>query len=156
MPDTTDHRPGRTHTSRTYPVIPPIYQTTTFVFENAQEVVAYNEGRSDKYLYSRYSNPTVAGVEHTLAVLDAAESALLCSSGMGAIATVLMAHTRSGDEVVCSASLYGGTLHLLNDLLDIVGGNLCAVGTTSIEDQLELAVLPRQEITGKVGRKAYQ
>ena len=41
------------------PLTTPIYETTTFVFENAQEVVAYNEGRSTKYLYSRYTNPTV-------------------------------------------------------------------------------------------------
>jgi cystathionine beta-lyase/cystathionine gamma-synthase len=99
------------------PLTTPIYETTTFLFENAQEVVAYNEGRSAKYLYSRYANPTVTSVEHTLALLDGAEAALLCSSGMGAIATVLVAHTRSGDEVVCSASVYGGTLHLMEDVL---------------------------------------
>ena len=40
------------------PLTPPIYETSTFVFENAAEVVAYNEGRSSKYLYSRYGNPT--------------------------------------------------------------------------------------------------
>ena len=99
------------------PLTTPIYETSTFVFENAEEVVAYNEGRSSKYLYSRYSNPTVASVERKLAALDRAESALLFSSGMGATATILMAHVKAGDEVVCSAAIYGGTLHLLNDFL---------------------------------------
>src|SRR5947207_4957492 len=99
------------------PLTTPIYETSTFVFENADEVVAYNEGRSSKYLYSRYSNPTVASVERKLGALDRAESALLFSSGMGATATILMAHVNAGDEVVCSAAIYGGTLHLLNDFL---------------------------------------
>ena len=50
-----------------------------------------------------------------------AESALLFSSGMGATATILMAHVKAGDEVICSAAIYGGTLHLLNDLLSRFG-----------------------------------
>jgi cystathionine beta-lyase/cystathionine gamma-synthase len=99
------------------PLTTPIYETTTFVFENAQEVVAYNEGRSAKYLYSRYTNPTVVSVEQKLAAIDHAEAALTFSSGMGATATILMAHLTAGDEVLCGAAIYGGTLHLLQDLL---------------------------------------
>jgi cystathionine beta-lyase/cystathionine gamma-synthase len=99
------------------PLTTPIYETTTFVFDKAQEVVDYNEGRSTKFLYSRYTNPTVVSVEQKLAVLDRTEAALLFSSGMGASATILMAHLNAGDEVVCGAAIYGGTLHLLQDLL---------------------------------------
>jgi cystathionine beta-lyase/cystathionine gamma-synthase len=99
------------------PLTTPIYETTTFVFDNAEEVRAYNEGRSSKYLYSRYTNPTVVSVEQKLAALDHAEAALTFSSGMGATATVLMAHVKAGDEVICAAAIYGGTLHLLHDLL---------------------------------------
>ena len=99
------------------PLTPAIYETSTFVFDSAAEVVAYNEGRSSKYLYSRYGNPTLASVERQLAALDRAEAALIFSSGMGAITTTIMAHARAGDEVVCSAAIYGGTLHLLNDVL---------------------------------------
>src|SRR5204863_7728185 len=87
------------------------------VFENAQQLVAFNEGRSAKYLYSRYGNPTVAAVEQELAALDRAARALLFSSGMAAIATTLMTHVKAGDEVVCGAAIYGGTLHFLNDFL---------------------------------------
>jgi len=108
---------GGTDLGAPAPLTTPIYETTTFVFENAQELVAYNEGRSSKYLYSRHANPTIVSVERTLAALDGAESALIFSSGMGATATILMAHVKAGDEVVCSAAIYGGTLHLLDDLL---------------------------------------
>src|SRR5882724_6329847 len=99
------------------PLTTPIYETSTFVFENAQEVLAYNEGRSSKYLYSRYPNPTIVSVEQKLAVLDRAETALLFSSGQGATTTILMAHVKAGDEIVCGAAIYGGTLHLLADVL---------------------------------------
>src|SRR5258706_4898513 len=103
------------------PLTTPIYETSTFVFENAQEVVAHNEGRSSKYLYSRYANPTIVSVEQKLAVLDGAGAALLFASGMGATSTILLALLRAGDEVACSAAVYGGTLHLLTDLLSGFG-----------------------------------
>jgi cystathionine beta-lyase/cystathionine gamma-synthase len=99
------------------PLTTPIYETATFVFENAQELLAFNQGRSSKYLYSRYANPTIVSVEHKLAALDHAERSLLFSSGMAAIATTLMTEVKAGDEVVCSAAIYGATLHLLDDLL---------------------------------------
>jgi cystathionine beta-lyase/cystathionine gamma-synthase len=99
------------------PLTTPIYETTTFVFDSAKEVVAYNEGRSTKHLYSRYTNPTVVAVERKIAAVDHAETALTFSSGMGATATILMAHLKAGDEILCGAAIYGGTLHLLNDLL---------------------------------------
>ena len=108
---------GAPERSDASPLTPPIYETSTFVFDSAAEVAAYNEGRSSKYLYSRYGNPTLSSVERQLAALDQAETALVFSSGMGAITTILMAHARAGDEIVCSAAIYGGTLHLLNDVL---------------------------------------
>jgi cystathionine beta-lyase/cystathionine gamma-synthase len=110
-------RPSAEATRDTGALTTPIYETTTFVFENAAAVRAHAEGTSDKYLYSRYSNPTVAAVERTLAGLEAAEAALAFSSGQAATATALLALLDSGDEVVCSAAIYGGTLHLLEDVL---------------------------------------
>ena len=112
---------GESDPGTAVPLTTPIYETATFVFESAKEVLAYNEGRSSKYLYSRYANPTVVSVERKLAALDRTEDALLLSSGMGATTTILMAHARAGDEIVCGAAIYGGTLHLLNDLLTKFG-----------------------------------
>jgi cystathionine beta-lyase/cystathionine gamma-synthase len=99
------------------PLTTPIYETTTFIFENAEDVRAYNEGRSPKFLYTRYGNPSVVAVEKTLAGLESTDEALLFSSGQAATATAILGLLRAGDEVVCSAAIYGGTLHLLNDLL---------------------------------------
>src|ERR671919_1039905 len=84
------------------PLTTPIYETTTFVFDSAQEVRDFNEGRSEKYLYSRYGNPTVTAVEETLAKLEGAATAMLLSSGQGATSTALFGLLKAGDEVVCS------------------------------------------------------
>ena len=108
---------GEVDRTQAVPLVTPIYETTTFVFDNADEVVAYNEGRSQKHLYSRYTNPTVIAAEQKIAALDRAETALVFSSGQGATTTILMAHVKAGDEIVCSAAIYGGTLHLLEDVL---------------------------------------
>src|SRR5919108_875109 len=71
------------------PLTTPIYETTTFLFENAKEVLDYNEGRSSKFLYSRYANPTVVAVEEKIAALEGAERALVLSSGQAATTTAL-------------------------------------------------------------------
>jgi cystathionine beta-lyase/cystathionine gamma-synthase len=99
------------------PLTVPIYETTTYVFQSAEQIEQYNEGRLQKFLYSRYENPTVVAVEERLAQAEHADAALAFSSGMAATATTLMTLVRAGDEVVCSAAIYGGTLHLLHDLL---------------------------------------
>jgi cystathionine beta-lyase/cystathionine gamma-synthase len=103
------------------PLTTPIYETTTFVFDSAAEVVRYNEGRSARYLYSRYGNPTVVAVEQAIAGLEGAEAALLFSSGQAATATILMALLSAGDEIVCSSAIYGGTFHLIADVLTRFG-----------------------------------
>ena len=105
------------------PLTLPIYETTTFVFENAEQVKAYNDGRSQRFLYSRYGNPTIVAVERTIAGLEGAEAAMLLSSGMAATATALLALLKAGDEVICSSAIYGGTLHLLADLFPHYGIN---------------------------------
>ena len=99
----------------------PIYETSTFVFESAAQVQAYQEGRAAGYLYSRYENPTVVAVEQKLAVVDGAEASLVFSSGQAATTHALLTLLSQGDEVVCSAAIYGGTHHLIADLLPRFG-----------------------------------
>jgi len=103
------------------PLTTPIYETTTFLFDSAEDVRAYNEGRSARFLYSRYSNPTVVAVEKTIATLEGADTGMLLSSGMAATSTALLGLLKSGDEIVCSAAIYGGTLHLLADFFPHYG-----------------------------------
>ncbi len=82
---------------------------------------AISKARSTAILYSRYENPTVVAVEQKLAAVDDAEVSLVFSSGMAAISTALVSLLKAGDEVVCSAAIYGGTFHILKDLLPKFG-----------------------------------
>jgi cystathionine beta-lyase/cystathionine gamma-synthase len=109
--------PPAVDVSNARPLTLPIYETSTYIFESADEVRAFQEGGTNKFLYTRYANPTVLSVEQTLAQLEGGEAALLFSSGMAASTTTVMALLQAGDEVLCSAAIYGGTLHLLADLL---------------------------------------
>src|SRR5215472_283813 len=103
------------------PLTTPIYATSTFVFGNAAEIEAYQRGGHASYLYTRYSNPNVDAVEAKLAVLEQGEAALLTSSGMAATATALFGLLKAGDEIICSAAIYGGTLHLIAEYLGRFG-----------------------------------
>ena len=95
------------------PLTTPIYATSTFLFANAAELEAYQQGKGHRYIYSRYANPTVQAVEQKVAALEGGGAALLTSSGMAATATALFGLLESGDEVVCSAAIYGGTLQVI-------------------------------------------
>ena len=99
----------------------PIYETSTFVFDSVADVINYQDGKLNGYLYSRYENPTVVAVEQKLAAVDGAETSLLFSSGMAAISTALLTLLKSGDEIVCCSAIYGGTFHIIADLLPRLG-----------------------------------
>ena len=116
------------------PLTLPIYETTTYVFEKAADLVAYQQGTNDQFIYSRYSNPTVTGVEKKLAAIEGGEAALLLSSGMAAVTTAVLSVTRAGDEVVCGSAIYGGTLHLLADLLSRFGISSRFVDPSAMSD----------------------
>ncbi len=98
----------------------PIYNTTTFAFENTQAVLDVVEGRTPGALYSRYGlNPSIFALEETLAGLEDAEAAWAFCSGMAAETALFLAHGRGG--VVCVGDAYGGTLDLLGDQLPLLG-----------------------------------
>ncbi len=99
----------------------PIYETSTFVFDSVADVIKYQEGKLNGYLYSRYENPTVVAVEQKLAALDGADVSLLFSSGMAAISTALLTLLKNGDEILCCSAIYGGTFHIIEDLLPRLG-----------------------------------
>ena len=103
------------------PLATPIVQASTFAFASAAEMRRYLEGDPELFLYTRYANPTVRELEESLAALEGAEAALCLSSGMAAMTTAVLSVARAGDEVLASASLYGGTVRLLTDLLPRLG-----------------------------------
>jgi cystathionine beta-lyase/cystathionine gamma-synthase len=103
------------------PLAAPIVQSSTFAFASAAEMHRYLEGDPELFVYTRYANPTVRDLEEALAALEGAEAALALSSGMAAMTTAVLSVAQAGDEVLASASLYGGTVRLLTDLLPRLG-----------------------------------
>jgi cystathionine beta-lyase/cystathionine gamma-synthase len=95
------------------PLATPIWQTSTFVFDDAEHYAHTLRQPREGYVYSRYENPTTAALEATVADLEGAAEGLATASGMGAIATVLLSLASSGDHVVAQRDLYGGTHSLL-------------------------------------------
>lgn len=99
------------------PVTTPIYTATTFAFPNAAELEAFQQGRSEHFLYTRYANPTVQAAEAKIAAAEGAEAAMVTGSGMAATSTALFGLLQAGDELVCASSIYGGTLQVMSGLL---------------------------------------
>ncbi len=117
-------------------VKPPVFLTSTFVFKSAEQgrdYFDYTAGRREPpqgsgagLVYSRFNHPNSEIVEDRLSIYEGAESCILFSSGMSAIATTLLAHCRPGDVVLHSQPLYGGTETLLGRTLADFG--ISAVG----------------------------
>ena len=110
---------------------PPIYETSTFVFETAEEGKRFFEiasGREEAvgdedlgYIYSRWDNPNLRVVEARLAVWENTEDAVVFNSGMAGISTVFLTYLRPGDLVLYSSPLYGGTATLFEGLFTDLG-----------------------------------
>jgi len=98
------------------PVISPVYLTATYKFENSDDLIEVVQNRSG-YIYSRWDNPSIMEVESELAGLEGYEYALGFGSGMAAITTAILASIRSGEKIVATREVYGGTFELLNDVL---------------------------------------
>jgi cystathionine beta-lyase/cystathionine gamma-synthase len=97
------------------PVATPIYQTSTYRFASSDEPMRFAKGDADVHVYTRYHNPNFDDVESKIALMEGAESAALFSSGMAAISTALLAVTDSGQEIVSTPALYGGTYRFFRD-----------------------------------------
>jgi methionine-gamma-lyase len=102
---------------RSGPLAAPIVQTSTFAFASAAEMRRYLAGDQELFLYTRYANPTVRALEEAIATLEGADAALALGSGMAAMTTALLSLVRAGDEILAGASLYGGTVRLLAEVL---------------------------------------
>ena len=126
------------HGRKLYPyrgeVSTPIAQTTTYRFADSGDAVRYAEGDPDVYVYTRYHNPTVREAEERLALIMNAEKALLFSSGMAAITSAVFSVVKSGDEIISTPGLYGGTYRFFRDILPNYGITVKYVRPDSLSD----------------------
>ena len=99
----------------------PIYQTTSYVFDNTDHAANLFSLAEPGYIYTRLNNPTADILEQRLASLEGGIAAVATSSGSAALATTLLTLLKTGDHIVASNSLYGGTYNLLNVTLPRYG-----------------------------------
>ncbi|MGV3528495.1 MAG: trans-sulfuration enzyme family protein [Flavisolibacter sp.] len=100
----------------------PIYATSTFVFDSAEQGMRRFSGQEEGYIYSRWGNPTITEAEEKIAALetlgtDVTAKGILHASGMAAITTLCLSTLKSGDKVLTHFSLYGGTHELVTTVL---------------------------------------
>ncbi|KRM36238.1 cystathionine gamma-synthase [Agrilactobacillus composti DSM 18527 = JCM 14202] len=111
----------------------PIYQSSTFVFDNAQQGANRFAGEEDGFIYTRLGNPTEQEIELKLAALEGAEAALFTASGMGAISATMHTFLQSGDHVISSEVVYGCTHALFDEGLRKYGIDFAFVDTTKTD-----------------------
>ncbi len=112
----------------------PIFQTSTFVFDSAEQGGRRFAGQEDGYIYTRLANPTVAAVEAKIAALEGGEAALGTAAGMGAISAALWTAVVGGDEILASDTLYGCTFALLNHGMTKFGVSVKFVDMANLEN----------------------
>ncbi len=112
---------GESHHGINGPVATPIVRSSTFTFSGTAEMKRWAEGKSNAYIYTRYGNPTLAVAEEKIAALERGESAVVAASGMAAISSALLSVLKSGDELIATRQLYGGSYRLMRDVLPGLG-----------------------------------
>lgn len=110
----------------------PIYQTSSYVFENADHAAGAFNLSIPAYIYTRLNNPTNDILEQRLAALEGGIGAVVTASGASAISTTLLTLLKAGDHLVASSSLYGGTYNLLNVTLPRLGIHTTFVDPTDL------------------------
>ena len=119
----------------------PIFQTSTYTFESAEQGERRFAGEEEGYIYSRLGNPTVNILEEKMALLENGEAALAFSSGMAAVSAVLVKLTKANDHILCSKGIYGctfGLLDMMNEKYQISSDFI----SMESEEEVEAAIQP--------------
>ncbi|WP_252502610.1 methionine gamma-lyase [Sporosarcina sp. Marseille-Q4943] len=119
----------------------PLYQTSTYSFENAVQGEKRFSGEEAGNIYSRLGNPTVRTLEERMAALENGAGALAFGSGMAAVSSVLVHLTKAGDHIICSRGIYGCTFGLLGIMQEKYNITHSLISMTT-EEEIERAITP--------------
>jgi cystathionine beta-lyase/cystathionine gamma-synthase len=123
----------------------PIFQTSTFLLDDAS-YTAFSDGTiRDVPIYTRYGNPSQWAVQEKLAALEGGRSAIVTSSGMSAIATTIYALTNAGSHIISAYDVYGGTYNLLREDMPSAGREVTFVDGTDL-DAVRAAIRPETQL----------
>jgi methionine-gamma-lyase len=112
---------------------PPIYQTSTFAFRDADHGASLFKEEAEGYIYTRISNPNINLLANKMALLESAEAGSIFASGLAAIFNAVVAVTKSGGHIVSDDTIYGGTFTLLKEYMPEFGIDVSFVDTTDLE-----------------------
>lgn len=119
----------------------PLYQTSTFAFDTAEQGERRFAGEESGNIYSRLGNPTVRVLEERIAELENGQSALAFGSGMAAVSAVLIHLTKTGDHILCSRGIYGCTFGLL-EMMQEKYNITHSFNAMSTEQEMEASIRP--------------
>lgn len=95
----------------------PLYQTSTFIFDNAQQGADRFSGDAEGYIYSRLGNPTTRQLEMRVAAMECMDDAAATATGMAAVSAALLTNLQAGDHMISSKAVYGCSFALMNHML---------------------------------------
>lgn len=124
---------------------PPIYQTSTFVFKNAEHGAKLFKGEEEGYIYSRIRNPNTEMLAEKMAALEGAEAGQVCSSGLGATLCGVLAYAKTGDHIISDSVIYGGTFCQFSDELVRLGIETTFIDTSN-QDEIAAAIKPNTKL----------
>lgn len=136
---------GETPDPMTGAVVPPIYQSATFAFEDSESIEQFLTGQTTGYIYSRYGNPTLTVLEEKMAILEGAEQGLSLASGNAASTIAVYLYAQVGDHIISTRDVYGGTYAMMSDLLARTGIEVTFVESTDLA-QVEAAFRPNTRL----------
>jgi methionine-gamma-lyase len=123
----------------------PIYQTSTFSFESADQGASFFSGEASGYIYTRIGNPTIKALEKAIAALENGYDGITTGSGMGAISTVYMGLLSSGSHLVSHDAIYGPARGIIETIFPKFGIESTYVDATSLEN-IEKAIRPNTKM----------
>ena len=123
----------------------PLYQTSTFIFDNAQQGADRFSGEAEGYIYSRLGNPTTRQLEMRVAAMEGMEDAAATATGMGAVSGALLANLSSGDHLISSKAVYGCSFALMNHQLTRWGIEVSFVDMAN-PAEVEAAIKPNTKV----------
>ncbi|QIP10883.1 O-succinylhomoserine sulfhydrylase [Bradyrhizobium symbiodeficiens] len=118
-----------------------LFLTQGYVYDTAEQCEARFKGEDPGFIYSRYSNPTIAMFERRMIELEGAEAARSAATGMAAVTTAILAPLKAGDHLVASRALFGSCLYVVQDLLPRYGIETTLVDGANL-DEWQRAVQP--------------
>lgn len=123
----------------------PLYQTSTFIFDNAEQGAARFAGEAEGYIYTRLGNPTTRELELKIAALEGMADAAATATGMGAVAASTMAFLQQGDHLIASKAIYGCSFALFNHMFARYGIEVSFVDMTD-QAAVEQALKPNTKM----------